>query len=455
MGSTTSPFDIDAGWSRTTITSDDPRTVEIVARVQGIHSLSIVDRHAWTTLEELAEIGERLFRERVKGRKFAVRARRSGSRRSEIEFSSGEVENLLGARLLDASAGVDLDQPEITVRVDVNPEFADFYTDTRPGPGGLPLGVEGRGLALVSGGFDSAVASWLMLRRGVALDYLFFNLGGRAHRLGVLKVMRVIAEQWSYGTRPKLVEVDFRPVVEAIQEKVTARYWQVVLKRLMLQAAAEVAHKRGFPVLVTGEAVGQVSSQTIQNLKAIERGIDLPVLRPLITYNKDEIVDLSRQIGTFALSAKVGEYCAILPDRPATRAEVGTVAEETEEVDAAVLRQALAEPRIYKLRELEPSDLTTDLEIDDLPEGAVVIDLRPRVDFDRWHPDGAVHLELNQAVQAYPSFDSSRTYVTYCDLSLKSAHFAELMHDHGLDAHYIRMSALRNLGPDDRRAATG
>ncbi len=448
------PFVVDAGWSRTTVTTDDPGAVEILARVHAIHSLSVVDRHPWSKLEDIVEVGADLFVSRVRDRKFAVRARRSGSRRSQIAFSSGELETRLGARLLDASAGVDLDNPEVTVRVDVSPDHADFYTHTDNGPGGLPLGVEGRGLALVSGGFDSAVAAWLMLRRGVALDYLFFNLGGQAHRLGVLKVMQVIAENWSYGTRPRLMEVDFQPVVSAIQAAVTPRYWQVVLKRLMFEAAEEIAERHRLPVLVTGEAVGQVSSQTIDNLRAIEEGIDRPVLRPLVTYNKDEIVTLARRIGTFNLSARVGEYCAILPDRPATRSTVEKVSEEAARVDHLIVERSMAEPIIYRLRDLDLSTLTIGLETETLPADAVLIDLRPRADFDRWHPDGAVHLEFGQAIKAYPSFAPEATYVTYCDLSLKSAHLAEVMQEQGLTAYYLRMSALRELARNEKKAAT-
>ena len=448
------PFAIDAGWSRTTVTTDDPRAVEILARVHAIHSLSVVNRRPWSTLDDIVDVGAELFTSQVQDRRFAVRARRSGSRRSQIAFSSGELERRLGARLLDASAGVDLNNPEITVRVDVSPDHADFYTRTDSGPGGLPLGVEGRALGLVSGGFDSAVAAWLMLRRGVALDYLFFNLGGQAHRLGVLKVMQVIAENWSYGTRPRLMEVDFRPVVEAIQTAVTPRYWQVVLKRLMFEAAEEVAERHRLPVLVTGEAVGQVSSQTIDNLRSIEQGIDRPVLRPLATYNKDEIVRLARKIGTFELSARVGEYCAILPDRPATRSSVEKVSEEAARIDHQLVERVLAEPIIYRLRDLDSSVLTTGLEIDSLPANAVIIDLRTRAEFDRWHPEHAVHLEFAQALKASPSFAPDGTYVAYCDLSLKSAHLAEVMREHGLDAYYLRMSVLRELMRDERKAAT-
>ena len=163
-----------------------------------------------------------------------MRARRSGDR-SKVPLRSKDVEIDLGTALLAHARKVDLDHPEVTASVEIQPREAYFFRDRVRGPYGLPLGTESRALSLVSGGFDSAVASWMMLRRGVGLDYVFFNLGGTAHELGALRVMKVIAAQWSHGDRPRLHSIDFRPVVLALQEAVTPRYWQVVLKRLMLR----------------------------------------------------------------------------------------------------------------------------------------------------------------------------------------------------------------------------
>ena len=143
--------------------------------------------------------GVEFFGEAVRGRSFAVRASRRGER-ERIGFDSTRVESALGRALLDAGAGrVNLSEPEVTAHVELEPGSAHLFLDKVRGHGGLPIGVEGRAMALVSGGFDSAVASWLMLKRGVQLDYVFCNLGGAAHRLGVLKVMKALAERWSYG----------------------------------------------------------------------------------------------------------------------------------------------------------------------------------------------------------------------------------------------------------------
>ncbi len=445
MRSLDEPFSIEAGWSRTTVVTESEEAAATLSRVPGIHSVSIVERRPWSKIEDVINTGNEIFSPLVAGRRFAVRARRSGSQRSRVSFRSADVERLLGSELLVASAGVDLSNPEVTARVDVSHQYADYYTTILPAVGGLPLGVEGRGLSLVSGGFDSAVASWLMLRRGVNLDYLFFNLGGRAHQLGVLKVMEVIATRWSYGAKPKLIEVDFQPLVREIQERVTPKYWQVALKRWMLQAAEAVAHARKLPVLVTGDAVGQVSSQTIDNLRAIEHGTEIPILRPLVTYNKDEIVQQARKLGTFELSSAVGEYCAILPDRPATRTTVEVAVEESNNVPRELMIELLQGRRIYRLRALDQAALTAGLEVDHLPANAAVLDLRPKNDYQLWHLPGALHLDFDQALRAFRSFDAGKVYVCYCDLSLKSAHLAEEMQAHGLRAHYLRMSTVRSL----------
>ncbi|HET9234087.1 MAG TPA: tRNA sulfurtransferase, partial [Candidatus Eisenbacteria bacterium] len=303
---------IEPGRFRFTIEVDTVGALPVLQRVFGVQSLSLVESRPWQSLDDVVVTAESYFREHVRGKRFAVRARRSG-RTERIPFRSPEVERTLGRALLEHGAAVDLSEPQVTAYVDVRPGIVFLYEDKHPGRGGLPVGVEGRGLALVSGGFDSGVAAWLMLKRGVALDYFFCNLGGSKHREGVLRVVKVLAEDWSYGTRPRLFEIDFAPVVEELQRQTTPKYWQILLKRLMLRAAEMQARSERALGLVTGEAMGQVSSQTLPNLGVISKGIELPVFRPVIGWNKDEIVRLSREIGTFNASVGVEEYCAILP----------------------------------------------------------------------------------------------------------------------------------------------
>jgi thiamine biosynthesis protein ThiI len=386
-----------------------------LTRVFGVQSISAVLARCPAELEEIVRTGEAVFRERVRGRRFAVRARRVGNR-DRVPIAARDVERALGAALLPVSAGVDLGAPEATAYVELHEEGAYLLAERTPGGAGLPLGVEGRAVALLSGGFDSAVAAWKLLRRGVAQDYVFCNLGGVTHQLGVLRVAKVLAERWHYGHHPQLHAVDFEPVVEELRARTAKRYWQVLLKRLMLRAAEQVARRRRAAAIVTGEAVGQVSSQTLQNLAVISRATEQMILRPLVGAHKEEIIRSAERIGTFELSKLVGEYCDLVPRRPATAATLEAVEAEEQRMDR-------------------------------LPEDAVVIDLRSREAYESWHHPGALRLDFRHAARAYPSFEHGRTYVLYCDYGLMSAHLAELMRRSGFDAFHFKggTRALRRL----------
>jgi len=424
--------------NRMLIAIPEATVLPALARVFGVQSLSLVERRVPTQLAAIVEAGALCFRDRVKGKRFAVRARRVGDR-SKIPISAHSVELELGTALLPFAAGVDLEHPEVTVGVELLERETYLFSERIRGHGGLPLGVEGRAVALLSGGFDSAVAAWHLLKRGVALDYVFCNLGGETHLQGVLRVARILACRWSYGDRPTLHAVDFGPLAAELQARTAKRFWQVLLKRLLLRAAERIALTGRAVAIVTGDAVGQVSSQTLQNLAVISRTTAQPILRPLVGFNKDEIIAVSERIGTFELSKVVGEYCDLAARRPATSAALAAVEAEEAKLDPALLERAVAERGVHDLRGLEESQLGfPELEIERIPPDAIVVDLSPRDAYQRWHWEGAVRLDFPQAIQAYPSFDPARRYVIYCEFGLQSAFLAERMRKAGLQAFHVR-----------------
>jgi thiamine biosynthesis protein ThiI len=428
--------------------------VEALARVFGIQSLSLAVCRSAPDLATVVADGRAIFGESVRGRRFAVRARLVG-RPAHSPFGARDIERALGAELLPRALRVDLGSPEVTARIEVHRGSAYYFHESRPGPGGLPLGREGRALALVSGGFDSAVAAFHLLRRGLRLDYLFCNLGGRSHELGVLRVLEVLARRWSYGTRPRLHAVDFGPVAAEIRAHAAPRLWQVLLKRCMLRAGEAVARKIGAEALVTGDSLGQVSSQTLANLVAVSDATSLPVLRPLVGLHKDEIIRTAEQIGTAALSAVVVEYCAMLPRRPATRTRAEDLRREEAGLDLAVLTRSVEARETLDLRSLDPEARgLPEILIDEIPDDALVIDLRSREEYAAWHFEGALHLDFARAREAWPSFAKERSYVLYCEFGLMSAHLAEQMRRGGLRAFHFRggTKALRRYA--ERRSAT-
>jgi thiamine biosynthesis protein ThiI len=442
LASTGVAYKIERDWSRFVVEAPRGAALEVLPNVFGISSLSAVERRPWLTVDDVIAAGEELFADRVAGKSFAVRARRGGDKRF-IPFRSADVDRALGARLRPRAARVDLTNPEVTVQIEIRTGEALFSTDAIAGPGGLPLGTEGRALALVSGGFDSAVAAWSILKRGVRLDYLFCNLGGGAHRDGVLAVMKLVAERWSFGYRPKLHAVDLQPLVERMRSETDPRYWQVVLKRLMLHAANLVARHTRAEALVTGEAVGQVSSQTLRNLRAIDEVAELPVLRPLAAADKEEIVALARRIGTYELSAAVAEYCALAAKRPATHAKVGAVRAEEDKLDLDEIAVAVAAREVIDLKGFDLATIgDPSLAVETIPEGAAVVDLRSREAFAGWHWPGAEHRDyfaaLREAQGPNPTFDRARRWVFYCEVGLKSGHVAELLRGVGFQAWHVQ-----------------
>lgn len=418
---------IERDHNRVYVTTRSPGNLEQLAHCFGLQSLSLVERRSWKSLDDLVASSISLYSDAVRDRRFAVRVRRVGERRA-IAVRSQEVARAVGTALDRVAAGVDLDHPEVEVHIEIMPERAYFFSEKIPGPGGLPLGTEGRAVALVSGGFDSAVAAWMMQKRGVALDYVCCNMAGRDHQIGVLRVMKQIADQWSYGLRPHLHSIDFDLVTRNLRERGESRYWQILLKRLMLRAGAMVAAERDASAIVTGDAVGQVSSQTLHNIAVISQAISTPILRPLVGFNKDEIIAVARRIGTESLSKNVDEYCAMVSTKPATHASLDVILREEARLDASLLERAVEQRSVIDLRALDiEAGEQLSLQTDSIKAGAVVIDLRSAAAYRGWHYPDALHLEFNQALRAYPHFDESRDYVLYCEFGLKSAQLAELM----------------------------
>jgi thiamine biosynthesis protein ThiI len=423
---------------RIIIQTREPIEATPLTRVQGVQSLSVAERSEWSTLQDLVDAGRELFSSAVRGRRFAVRVKRVGDR-SRIPLDARELERALGAELAPHAARVDLTHPEVTAHIEVLAGEAFLFSQRLPGPGGLPLGVEGSAVALASGGFDSMVAAWLMLKRGVHVDYVFCNLGGRAHQLEAVRVLKVLARDWSYGSRPHLHAVDFDAVTRDLQAGISQRYWQVVLKRLMLRAAEQIASERNAAAIITGDAVGQVSSQTLRNMATISEATRLPILRPLVGFNKNEIIAIAREIGTYELSEQVGEYCAMVPSKPATAARLANILSEETRLDTSQLDRAVAERSVFDLRTLDLDALEApDLEAREIPTRSRVLDLRSKAAYQTWHYPGALFLEFATALRAYTSMPKDEHYVVYCEFGLKSAHLAELMRRDGFEARHFR-----------------
>lgn len=294
---------------------DIEKAIEPISRVFGVTSVSPAYSGNYSDLNDLIEKASSIAIGDVKGKVFMVRANRAG----EPRFTSKDVERLLGQKLLELGAGkVNLEKPEVTIFVDVRAGSYFLFTEKTKGPGGLPLGSEGKVLALVSGGIDSPVAAWMMMKRGAKTDIVFFNIGGKAHVDYFLQVAKRLVCRWAYGYEPQVAIVEHRWIFPYLTQYFPEGFRPVALKISMYVSAEAIAKLVEAKALVTGESLAQVSSQTLHNLIVSDKAVGMTIFRPLIGMDKEEITEFSRKIGTYEISSKVPEFCALASTKAST-----------------------------------------------------------------------------------------------------------------------------------------
>lgn len=415
---------VDGSWDRVNIDApDDPGLtgpiVELLRRIPGISTIQEIAAFPMGSMDDIAECAREAFAARLEGKTFAVRVKRHGSH----AFSSLELARHVGSVLFTQTGAraVDLKQPEVAVRLEVYQHQFLVAHRRHKGLGGYPLGSVESVMTLISGGYDSSVAAYLMLRRGLRSHFLFFNLGGAAHETGVRQVVHYLWQRYGASHSAKFVSVPFDGVVAEIMRSVNPRHWGVVLKRQMLQAASVIADQNNVGGLVTGDAVAQVSSQTMTNLNVVDRASDRVVLRPLVAMDKEDIIRIATEIGTETFARNMPEYCGVISQRPTTRARLHNVEADEAGMDGQVLATAIAdrdECAVSRLMETivtpEAVELVRTPAVDD-----IIIDLRHPTEGEA----APLHLtnntvvripfyELNQQIHDLPT---GQQYLLYCD----------------------------------------
>jgi tRNA uracil 4-sulfurtransferase len=257
---------------------------------------------------------------------------RISTRRAEKRFAlnSMEIDRLVGAEVASAlDLKVDLDNPDLTISIEILPDAAYMSAGKLTGPGGLPVGISGRAMVMLSGGIDSPVAAWRMMRRGLHVDFVHFHSHPLVSPASREKACDLAAYLTRYEARSTLALAPFADVQREIVAR-TRRPLRVVLyRRFMMRIASALAHRGGAGVIVTGESLGQVASQTLENMTVIETAASLPVMRPLVGMDKNEIVEQARHLGTFETSILPDEDCCSLfvPAHPETHARLEEVVE--------------------------------------------------------------------------------------------------------------------------------
>jgi thiamine biosynthesis protein ThiI len=278
--------------------------------------------------------------ELVKGRQFKTLKVETKRANKRFPLTSPEVSATVGAHLLNATgASADMHTPDLRCNIEIVDEAAYIYVDKIRGVGGLPVGASGKVLIMLSGGIDSPVAAWRMMKRGVKALFVHFYSYPYTDKASLEKVEELaeILATWNYRTQVYLVS--FAEVQREIVTQTPAPFRVILYRRMMVRIAQQIAAAARAECLVTGESLGQVASQTLGNLRAIEEVAEIPILRPLIGDDKAEIMDLAERIGTFEISTLPHDDCCSLfvPKHPATNASLEAVQEAEAALDINAL----------------------------------------------------------------------------------------------------------------------
>jgi thiamine biosynthesis protein ThiI len=305
--------------------------IERISSVFGIANFSLVQR-----TERDIEALRRQILSGLNGTHFA--SFRIDTQRGDKAFAlnSVEINRQLGAAVQERSgARVDLTNPEFTVFVEVLPKDAFFGFNKLPGPGGLPVGASGRLVSLISGGFDSPVAAYRMMQRGCRVIFVHFHSAPYQDKTSQDKVRELVKLLTRHQFQSRLYMVPFGEIQRQIVAAVARPLRVVLYRRMMLRIAEKIARREKAKALVTGESLGQVASQTLDNMTVIQQAAIMPILRPLVGMDKQEIVDQARRIGTFDISSVPDQDCCQLfvPKHPATKARFDEVAADEAKLD--------------------------------------------------------------------------------------------------------------------------
>jgi len=289
--------------------------VEKLTKIFGIHSIVIcyqVDTNIDTIKENVLEIAKQ-----INFKTFKVETKRSNK---NFEFNSMEFNNVIGGLLLKniKDIKVDVHDPEYILKIEIRDNYTYIYSKEIKGIGGYPTGVAGKGILMLSGGIDSPVAGYLAMKRGIKIECLYFESPPHTSEMAKNKVKKLVEKLSEYQKDIKLHIIRFTDIQENIYKNINSEYMITIMRRMMYRISEKVIDKRKCLVLINGESVGQVASQTLTSMRVINNVTNYPVIRPVACLDKLEIIEISKKIGTYDISILPYEDCCtiFLPKHP-------------------------------------------------------------------------------------------------------------------------------------------
>ena len=410
--------------------------IELIKCTPGISHFFEAQEYPMLTMDDILEKALPVFAPQLDGKTFCLRVKRVGNH----DFTSIEVERYVGGGLNQNSnaTGVSVSNPDVTVKIEIRHNIFFLVEQRHEGQGGFPIGSQDTTVTLMSGGFDSTVAAYLMMKRGIRTHFLFFNLGGQTHEVGVKQVTKFIWDKFGSSHRVRFISVPFDPLVQEILTKVENSQMGVVLKRIMYRAAERVADQLGLDSFVTGEAIAQVSSQTMANLNVIDQVTDKMVLRPLIVTDKLDIINMARDIGTAPFAEVMPEFCGVISNKPTTRAKIDRIEQEESKIDWQIFEDALDSAEIINIDKVTDQQVSEIAWVSEIGESSVVIDVRHPDEIDlKACPvsDETLEIPFYSVRSKFSDLDQNKNYILYCDKGVMSQ----------MQAQYLKADGFKNV----------
>ena len=325
-----------------------------IGKVFGVASISPA-MECESTMEDIGQTAVEYMMEAIEER--GVKTFKVNAKRADKNFpvKSPDISRQIGAAVLKGCKvlKVDVHNPDVKLFVDVRHDKSYVYQDKIPGFGGLPLGTNGKGMSLLSGGIDSPVATWMMAKRGMMIEAVHFHSFPYTSQRAREKVEELAALVATYCGRFRMHVINLLPIQEQIVQNCPEEETTILVRRFMMRIAEELAAGNGCSMLITGENLGQVASQTAEALVVTDASVKMPVMRPLIGLDKTDIMDLAKEIGTYDKSIEPYEDCCtvFLPKHPATKPKIERILASESKLDCeGLIREAIEKEEIVEIR---------------------------------------------------------------------------------------------------------
>ncbi len=401
--------------------------VYILKNIPGIQyfaEVTVLDSYDKNTI---IEQGFNLFKNKIKGKKFAVRCRNKLTKNKT--FRSKDLEIELGDKLFVYSSGVDLKHADVFCHVEIRDKGTFLYSEKIQGLTGFPVGNTGKGIMMFSGGIDSPVAAYKAIRIGIKPVFVYFDLGGNEQKKNTYDIFRFIYNKYLAGLEIKFIEIPFLETIEYIRT-LPHKYQNLLLKYFFYNISDKLAYRYKANAVITGEALGQVSTQTIQNLTLLDKYVYHSVFRPTLFLSKLEIIDIAEEIGTFDMSYKGKEFCAIATKNVVTGGRKDIFDNIIKDIPLQqILHSLVKDIKIMGIDDFDESNNDNN-EVSSIDNAdRILVNLGSKLSKTKQE----IAIDLDKALLEFEKWDKTKLYKIVCDEGVKSKILSKHMKEKGFD----------------------